>query len=155
MRRPGKAPPNIQIGSKAYKDHALASLGHTVVGRVKDLDEHSVFWVLVPVRRVVLLKSGEVISPIFVIATSNGRVMELQFDVGKICRERGALKAFHVLEDKRLGPNFAYHANGLWPHISLIIMGAVLPAQGERLARWAATDEIDLTLQVGETLRSN
>jgi hypothetical protein len=71
-------------------------------------------------------------------------------DVGEIAGEGLAGEALDVLEDEGLGFGFSDNPYRLGPHIADIVEPAVFAAQRERLARGAASDQVNQAFMLGE-----
>ena len=74
-------------------------------------------------------------------------VFELKLDVLEVVAERRAGQAFHVLEDEGPRPRLAHRADRLRKHVPRVVVGAMLAAEGERLARRPAGDQVQPILE--------
>ena len=61
----------------------------------------------------------------------------------EIRREFLASQATNILENESARTGLANSANGLRPHIAMVIIASVFSTDAERLAGWAASDQIN------------
>lgn len=151
--RVGECPAGVDIRPEADEDDALTLLRNSKIGGVQEPMNHAVF--NLAARGVVPIKSPKVIGPILVSAFRDGRMLQLQEDIPEIVGERLPRQTLHVLEDESPRPRLPNDAGGLAPHVAIVVMGAVKPANGKRLAWRPARHDIGRALVAREIQRAD
>ena len=91
-------------------------------------------------------KSGDMILPVLAISSREFRIRQTELDIVEIAREGWSCKSLHVLENKCARAELPHGANGFPPHVTLIKVSPMFAANRERLARWSAGNEVNVSL---------
>ena len=122
-----KRPLNAEVGPKSYKDYSLAALRHAEISGIQQSRDDTIHQPrrAATTARVMALQPRQMTLPTLIPKACDLRIGQLVYDISEIGREASAGQTLYILENKGFRFCLAHDANGLLPHVAIIIVGAM------------------------------